>query len=405
MHVVDVIGLGCGPALGALDAAAALALEQAELLVAGRAQLAAVADHRAEKLAIAGPLDAVVASVAEASAQGRRVVILASGDPLFYGLGARLAEFLGPERLKFHPGVSSVQTAAARLGRPWAHWAVVSLHGRDDRAPLWAAISRRETVAVYTDPRHAPDRLATLLLERGADCLTMTVLERLGFPDERVRRVDLPTAAATSWLEPNLVLLDKTAPPELPPRLGLADELLAPAGTPVTARPVRAAALALLDLPSDGVLWDLGAGTGSVSIEAALLLPHGRVLAVEHDAARLAILRRNVRRTHSFQVRVVDADMHAGLDTLPDPWRVFVGGGLATSTVGLREAVGRLPVGGVVVVSAVLLGTLEQARAELASAGLRVSVTQLACAESRPLAGDLRLQGANPVFLVRGEKA
>ena len=172
MTPVTVIGLGVGSS--GLDEGAAAVLAGAGLLVGGARQLAAFPDHPAERLVIAAPLGRTLDALAAAVALGRRVVVLADGDPLFFGIGRALLERLGPEALTFYPAVTAVAAAAARMRRSWQDWPVVSLHGRSDVTPLFAALGRHGQAAVLTDAVRTPAALAAALLDRAGDRFGMS---------------------------------------------------------------------------------------------------------------------------------------------------------------------------------------------------------------------------------------
>lgn len=400
-HPLQVIGLGVGDLRPPPEAEGVLA--QADLLVGGRRQLAAFADHPAEKLVIAGPLEPLFGRLAEARGLGRRPVVLADGDPLFFGVGERLAAFFGPDSLIFWPSLSSVQLAAARLGLPWREAAFVSLHGRSDAAPLWAALMERQRVFAFTDARNDPAALARLLLGRGLDA-RLVVLEDLGSARERIRRLTLAEAAEVRAGPLNLLLIEQAAPPS-PQVLGRPDDWYVRERGLVTKWPVRAAALAALALAPGQTVWDVGAGCGSVAVEAAGLVCRlgggGRVFALERDEPRTDLIRENVRRAGAWGVTVVPGRAPEALAGLPDPDRVFVGGGLGDA---LEAVCGRLKPGGRVVVSAVLLGTLGRALDAFTGLGWAPRVAQIQAALSAELAGDRRLAAGNPVFLVIADK-
>jgi len=192
MISVAVIGMGLSPA--DLTAVHLEIIRSADLLVGGARLMAHFPDIPAETLEIRGRLTAVIDAIREAM-ETKRVVVLASGDPLFYGIGALLIRSLGRDRVRVYPNITSVAAAFARIGEPWGTVLVVSLHGREGEGPLQAALMESETVAVLTDPIRTPARLADHLMVGGHPDLSMAVLERLGTPDERVRWMSPEEAA------------------------------------------------------------------------------------------------------------------------------------------------------------------------------------------------------------------
>ncbi len=399
--MIHVVGLGMDP--DNLPEHSSEVIEHAQVLCGGKAQLALFEDHPAEKLAIAAPLDGVIESLAARHASGLMVVVLADGDPLYYGIGATLIERLGPEEVTVYPGITALQTAAAKLKIPWSAVETVSLHGRTDWLPLYRALTRADFIAVYTDPVNVPAAVAQAILDKGCGHFVMWVLEDMESEAEQVRKLTLEEAARTSFSKLNLVLLERTGRPEVALTLGIPDDLLAKEKNLITKGPVRAAGLSALRITPGDTVWDLGAGCGAVAVEAASLAP-GRVLAVEKNVGRVGLIRENIRRTGAYAVEPVHGPMPRCLDDLPAPDRIFIGGGLSKNDAVLDLACDRLAPGGRLVCHVVLLATLERVRRNLAARGWPAFVTLVATAESRPLADDIHLAAHNPVFIVGADK-
>jgi precorrin-6Y C5,15-methyltransferase (decarboxylating) len=410
MEPVRIIGLPPGSLVPSASAAEALA--EADLVVGGKRLLAACPDtlipEGAHRLALTGPLKPIIEAVRRTARKGRKVVVLADGDPLFFGIGKRLGEELGRENLAVEPSLSTVQLAAARLALPWQDMDFVSLHGREDFSPLYAALVRADLIAVFTDAVNTPAEVARALLERGADCFSMTVLENLGAPDEQIRPLALPDTWGMEFSPLNLVVLERQYPPEISLSLGIPDHFYLHQKNLITKLPVRAAGLAHLGVAPDSTVWDLGAGCGSVSIEASHLARRGRVFAVERNKTRAAMIRENIRRTGAWLVDVVLGEMPGALDGLPEPDRIFIGGGLGgesnQDTALLETACRKLKPRGRVVVHCILLDSLHAAKDHFQSLGWHFGVTQLQASATDSLAGDLRFKAQNPVFVLWAEK-
>lgn len=405
VETVHVLGLAPGSLTPPPDAAELLA--RARVLVGGRRLLEAVGKDlapRAERrLPVSGPLEPLLRDI-ESELPGGDVVVLADGDPLFYGFGRKLVEALGPERVTFHPNLTTLQLAAARLKFPWQDAVTVSLHGRSDYSPLFAALVRADRVAVFTDEDNTPAAIARALLERGTDGFFMSVLENLGTPQEAVQHLTLEEAWDRTFAPLNLVVFERQYPPEVPPCLGTPDHYFFHEKDLITKLAVRAAGLALLAVPPEALVWDLGAGCGAVSIEASHLASRGRVFAVEKNRHRVAMIRENVRRMGAWAVDAVHGEMPGCLKDLPDPDRIFIGGGLGQDSTALEEACRRLKSGGRLVIHCILLDTLHRAKGHLEKLGWHFGVTQLQASTSDRLAGDLRFKAQNPVFILWAEK-
>jgi len=291
--------------------------------------------------------------------RGQPTCVLASGDPFFYGIGSTLAPRLVPSEFECHPAPSSMALAAARLGWPLQDTAIVTLHGRDLHAIVPQLAPRRRVFALSWN-QHTPRQLAQLLTQRGFGPSTLHVLEALGGPDQRIRsgRADTFNLEDADIAPLNLVALELAAEigaQILPCRASLPDSAFEHDGQ-LTKREIRALTLSALAPWPGALLWDVGAGSGSIAIEWLLSHPACRAYAIERDATRAARIERNGRALGVPQLSIVQAAAPEGLTQLPTPDAIFIGGG--ASDPGVFEAAWRaLPVGGRLVVNAVSLET------------------------------------------------
>jgi precorrin-6Y C5,15-methyltransferase (decarboxylating) len=399
-----VVGIGHdGPAGLAPQARAHVAA--ARVLAGGRRHLDFFADWPGERIVLAGDLGAGVARL-RACYRQEKTVVLASGDPLFYGIGKLLLEAFPRDELLFLPAVSSVQLAFARVKEPWHDAVVVSLHGRPLEALLPALRAREGKIAVLTDPCNGPAAIAELLRGTGAaEDYALWVCENLGGPDERLSR-HRPTALLQDDFSPlNVVLLLREPGETVPdvPLLGIPEEALLHRGDLITRREVRLLALCRLELRPGEVLWDVGAGSGSVAIEAARLSPALDVYAVERDPDAFGRLRTNLRR-FAPGVQAVAGAAPAALAGLPDPDAVFVGGSGGALAGILAEVGRRLRPGGRVVLCCISVENFAAAWARLGELGLGPEATSVQLARSRPLGRLHCLEPDSLLFLLRGRK-
>lgn len=389
-RVVSVIGVA-GDDLGK-DALRALG--DADLVVGGRRllDLAGARQRPARSVVIEADVDAVLDAVASETGN---VCVLASGDPGFFGIVRPLAARFGPAALEVHPAPSSVSLAFARLGLSWDDAVVVSAHGRP-LADAVEALAGAPKAAVLTSPTSSPERLGAELLRVGARHRTVAVCSRLGTGDELVERTDLAHLAAGTWDPLSVVVLIAGEADVRPGRTlawGVADDEFSHRGGMITRAEVRAVALGKLALPARGVLWDIGAGSGSVAVECARLVPALRVVAVEQrddDAARVAAN----AAAFGVAVEVVHGRAPGALRDLPDPDRVFVGGGGAAV---LDAALDRLLPGGRIVAT---FAAVDRAAGAFERLGQLVQVG-VDRAERLP-DGGVRLRAGNPVFVAWG---
>lgn len=377
----------------------------ADLLVGGSRLLAFFRDFKGDVLPVKADLDRVFKRIDKESACGKQVVVLADGDPLFFGIGRRLIEFLGKDRVEFHPNVTTLQVAASLLKIPWEGISTVSFHGRKDIWPLLSALAFSDAVGVYTGDTQGPALVAQILRERGVDTFKMIVLEELCSEGQKVREVPLDQADKMEFSPLNFVLLLRARHPGISLGLGIEDDSYAHEREMITKREIRAVTLAMLRVRHGDTIWDLGAGCGSIAIEGACLAREGRVYAVEKNPERARQIRENIRKTGAYGVEVVEGEMPGCLSPLPDPDRIFLGGGIMRHGEWILDAAAqRLRPGGRIVINTVLMGSLGLVKEYFVAAKWPFDTIQIQVARSREISGDLRLVGLNPVFVMSARK-
>ena len=378
-------------------------IQQADLLVGGERQLALFPEFAGEKLTIGNNLGTVIARL---GSHPGRAVVLASGDPLFFGIGRHLLRNLPDADFEFLPNVSSVQYAFAKIRVPWDDAVFVSTHGRGLREAVDRIVSN-DKAAVLTDEQHNPSAIARELIERGRDGYSAWLCENLGSAEERIVRTDVRGLLEIKAAPLNVLILIKeydAGGEGSRPALGIADEEFATVKKLITREEVRAVSLAKLRLRHDMTLWDIGAGSGSVSIEADQLLPNGEVYAIERNPQCLAFLKENLGKFQSRHINVVSGEAPACLEELPDPERVFIGGSGGNLWEILKAIDSRLPAAGRVVINAVTLDTLTAASEFFENAGYQLEVVTVNIARTRPLTDYKIFEAHNPVFVITAVK-
>ena len=413
--------VGCdGSGFNSLTHAWQEALSQADLVVAParllddlKRQVTALSPGDGPAFLASDGLTPMLGRLRQALEARESVIVLASGDPLWFGIGRLLLQHLPPGCLRFHPAPTSLQLAFARLGRPWQDARWVSLHGRDPEPLAQALQQRPAALGVLCDPDQGGAlSVRRLLASSGLEAAyRFWLAERLGHPDERLRCF-APAEPLPSDLDRlHLVVLIAEAP-EIPaaeslPLFGLADGLwLQHEDQPglMTKREVRIQLLADLELPERGVLWDVGAGVGSVGLEALRLRPQLQLWAIERRAGAAALIGANAARLQVHPAGILEADAAEALAGLPDPDRVLVGGGGSRRDSLLQEVLQRLRPGGIVVVPLATLEALATVRQALEQAGLEVGISQLQAWRGTPLGDGTRLMPLNPVLILRGRR-
>jgi precorrin-6Y C5,15-methyltransferase (decarboxylating) len=402
MQQVHIIGLGLDHSNLPQNIRNRIAM--ADILVGGKRLLEVFQDHPGTKVPIKSPLATVIKDVEKQLRSGKEVVVLADGDPGFFGIGKQLIKSLGAEQVLIYPNVTTLQGATSRLKVSWENIKTLSLHGRKDIRPLLRALVSEQMVGVYTDQTLHPGRIAEELILRSVDTFRMHVFENLFRDEEQMGCFELLDATKRAFSPLNFVLLERIKRPQIPLHLGLDDDFYLHEKGLVTKREIRAVGLALLEIRPCHTLWDLGAGCGSVAIEASVLAHEGTVLAVEKNASRIQLIRENIRRTGAYGVEPIHGEMPECLKSLPEPDRIFLGGGVGRDTGALEEALRRLKPGGRIVLHLVLIGSLERARNVLADMNWPFTIGQVQVSRSRCLAGDQRLEALNPVWVLSATK-
>ncbi len=332
--------------------------------------------------------------------QNTDCAVVYSGDTGFYS-GARgllpLLEKAGiPARVL--PGVSSVQLLSARLGQPWQDWNLVSAHGTE--CSVLAAVSAGRPAFFLTGGVLGPAEICRRLTEAGLGTLPVVIGERLSYPDEAITAGTARELAAGTYA-PLSVLLAEAAPREKRRCPGFPDNAFLRGDVPMTKQEVRAAALAKLAAEPADTLWDVGAGTGSVSVELALAAPEGQTFAVERKPEACGLIRANREKFSAWNLQLIAGRAPDALRELPPPDGVFIGG----TQGGMAEIVDIIlqkNANARICVTAIALETLSAAVAALTEHGLSAHVTQIAVSRSKP-AGKLHLLTANnPIFLITG---
>jgi len=404
MTIQPIVVIGIGPDGSDLSREALEHIARAQLLAGGRRNLDCFLDWQGERLEIDADLPRVIARLKEFSGQGR-CVVLASGDPLFFGIGRVLLENFPRESLMFLPHVSSVQIAFARLKMPWDDARVMSLHGRPMDLLRPALVEGRAKIALLTDAKNHPAAIARFLLDEGfGDTYQIWVGENLSSPAERCTLWSPGEIENERFSPLNVVVLIRTAKTLSSghaPLLGLPDDLLTHRDGQITRWEVRLIALGLLELQPGNVLWDIGAGSGSLSIEAARLCPSLSAWAIEKNTEACRHIRENLGKLAIANVRVVHGEAPAALAELPAPAAVFIGGNGGRLTDILETAMDRLQAGGRLVMNCVALDSLTMAWNWFGERHLTPAVTSVQLARSRPLGSLSCLEPEKPIFILR----
>lgn len=423
MHRCAIIGV-LDSGSDSLSRAALTRLREADVIIGGHRTLAMLATEfkaGSTTFDLTGKLSQVPDWIRQAQQDGLRCVVLATGDPLCHGIAAYLLSRLCVDAFDILPNVTTIALACARVSLPWQDIEICSVHskdagewtvGADPSHGLYAlrrSIALHDRLAILTSPINTPDRIARMLVaENLADQFQMAVVSELETAEETVVR-DLPITelAQRTFSDPNVVLLWRSTLRKEPVLFGVADDQFQqrhPEKGLITKREVRAVSLARMQLRSNSIVWDIGAGSGSVGLEAARLCPLGHVYAIEKNAPDCANVLANRTRWGVHNYTLVNGRAPEGLENWPDPDAVFIGGsgGELPELIALISR--RLRNQGTLVINVVTFENLTTALDALKQTHLQWDVTQIQTSRSKPILDMQRLAAENPVFIISASK-
>lgn len=395
---VTLIGMGSGQPEN-LTLQGLAALRQADLILGARRLLAVLPAGCTENRAAAYRPDEVAELLQTSGAEN--AVLVYSGDTGFYSGASSMMEKLEAlgVRARVLPGLSSIQLLAAALGRPWQGWNLVSAHGRICD-PVAECMQGRPTFFL-TGGSEDPATLCAQLTAEGFGDVQAVVGQCLGTPEEKLFRGSVKELAAGRFNSLSVLLVE--AAEVLPRRApGLPDEAFERGDVPMTKQEVRAAVLAKLAVRPEDILWDVGAGTGSVSVELALAAPRGRVYAVECRPEGCALIKANREKFRTRNLVLVEGLAPAALSDLPAPDAVFIGGSKGNLAAIVDAALDKNS-DARICVSAIALETLSAAVAALTAKGRTVQVSQIAVSRAKAVGGLHLMMAQNPIYLITGE--
>jgi precorrin-6B C5,15-methyltransferase / cobalt-precorrin-6B C5,C15-methyltransferase len=435
-HPIDVIGLGAR-GLEGLPSEVLARIAKAEFLAGAERHLCRVPPSRADRFIIKDNL-AELATHLERRWPKERCVVLATGDPLFYGIGTFLERRFGATALRVEATLSSMQLAFARAGLSWQDAVIASVHGRELRASLLPLLGKWR-IGLFTQDGETPARVARFFLDHGCTDYSMWVAENLQGLDECLTHGALPEMAGRRFGSLNVVILQRAhlrqgrsegeGPAQVRPSTaqdqqdargegclralapGIPDDAFCrPEAEPgmLTRQEVRAVLVSKIPcLEAGAVVWEIGAGVGAVTVEMALARPQVEVLALERAPHRFPYLEENLARFQTYNVRAFLKEAPEGLAPFapePPPSLVFVGGSGGRLRQILAYSAEALRPGGKVLADFVTLENLAMTLEDLRRRGWPTRVTEVRVARSETLAGLTTLKPLRGVFLVEGSK-
>jgi precorrin-6Y C5,15-methyltransferase (decarboxylating) len=406
---VSIVGIGDDGVEG-MTAHARRLVESADVLVGPESCASLVPAGLRSRLVAASNLEELVERI-EAGGQ-KRIVVLASGDPLFYGTARYVCSKLGKDRFEVVPHVSSMQLAFARVKESWEEAFLANLSGQSIERVI-DRVRSSDTAGLFTSDQWPAPAVARALLDEGIDSFQAYVCENLGSPDERVTQGSLAEIAKDSFASPNVMILVRKAkvadkPGHVGTRLfGNPDECFLqsrPKRGLLTPAEVRSLALAELGLKTTSVMWDVGAGSGSVGLEAARIARDGSVHAIEMDPDDHALIRENATRFGVTNLHPVLGRAPEAWQSLPDPDAIYVGGSGRDVAMLVEQAWARLKAGGRLVTACNSIENLAAVHALLRARSSDAAYWMVNIARGIEQLDRIRFEAINPIFLIAATK-
>ncbi|MEK6748969.1 MAG: precorrin-6y C5,15-methyltransferase (decarboxylating) subunit CbiE [Pseudomonadota bacterium] len=414
-HIIGVLDNG----VDGLTPAALRVIQNAQIVIGGARTLQVFASHfapDAQQLDLTGRLPAVPSWVKDGLERSATVVVLATGDPLCYGIARYLIDRLPDARCDIIPNLSTAQLAFARLNLHWQDAAMISAHAHDNGEwisgadprhalyPILQATTASNKLAIFTSPQNTPARIARMLLAEnfGAEWQVAIANSLLQSNERIVGPISIAEAAQCNSDALNIMILWRATAPA-PILHGLRDDAFVqrkPEKGLITKREVRTVSLAYLQLHARSIVWDIGAGSGAVGLEAARICPLGHVYAAEKNLDDADNARENRLRLGVFNYTLAHTKAPAGLGDWLDPDAVFIGGSGGELEELISYSLQRMTPGGKLVMNFVTFENLARALTTLKNQGATWQVTQMQVARSQPILDMQRLAAENPVWII-----
>jgi len=340
--------------------------------------------------------------------QKQSTALIASGDPLYFGIGIKAIEIFGKENIEIYPDLSCLQKGLSLIKKNWYGIPTLSFHGKEfDGEVFFNMLSKHGKVAILTDGKNTPDLLAKEILGKKIDSeLIFYIFERLGYEDEKVTVASLKEVAKKTFKEPNFIIVslsnfDTSCCNYYRFLFGLEETEINHINGMITKDEVRACIIHKLRPPKKGVIWDIGSGSGSVSIELALLSEDLEIYAIEKNSTDL--IKSNKERIGIKNIKIIEGEAPECLYELPEPQRVFIGGsgGKLKEILSFLSQLKNLKI---IVLTAVSMETLNKAIEILESKKFFVDISQLNISRIEKRHGISFFKALNPIFIIRGKR-
>jgi len=408
MNQIDIIGIG--QSKEDLTSKHLALIKECDVLVGGNRYLTMFDYPDIQKIPIKSNINSIIEAIKE-KMNRHKIVVLASGDPLFYGIGSTLTQHFDKKYLNIHSNISSISAAFAAIKEPWNDAKIISLHGKQKESFTFSRLARENKIAILTNPKRGPHYIAAGLIKEKMYDFKLCVLEKLGNKNEEKIRwfENLDLIDKQTFCDPNIVILLKHMKEKRSfsheTHIGMEDSLFQHSKGLITKSEIRSITLSKLKLNrKDHIFWDIGSGSGSVGIEASFQIPWGHVSAIEKNPERIDDIIHNIKNFNCSNIKAVNAAFPEGIEELRTPDRIFIGGGGENLGQIIKAAGDRLVSSGIIVINTVLLQNLETALMYLKKYKFNPHFVQIQVSRSKGMPFGDRLEALNPVWIISGSK-
>ncbi len=403
--MVYIIGIG----ISGKDDLSNKALEiikNSDILFGGERHLSYFSDFKGERFVIKSNLKEVVQHIKKN--RNKRITVLASGDPCFYGITDYLIKNLGKDDIEIIPNISSMQWAFAKIKEPWHDAVIVSSHGRDIERIVEAA-RHNNKIGVFTSTGDEPKKIAETLLKDGIKDFDIYICEDIGSLDEKIVVYSLKDAASKTFSPLNIMILikDTKASPNtkiMDNIFGIPDSSFSHGNGMITKEEIRAISLSKMRIRENSVIWDIGAGSGSIAIEAGRIAKMGKVYAIEKKHDRIEQINENIKKFSMKNVEVIEGEAPDCLKGLTEPDAVFIGGSSGRLKTILEVCSKSMKNKGRIIINAITLDTLKTASDSLKWLNIPFEIISVNIAKSKDISDSTFFEAQNPVYIISGEK-
>lgn len=407
-NVLNIIGIGPGDAGFVYPAALGIA-EECDVLIGGRRNLDLFDHLNKEKVVVGNNLEEISSYIAS-HISNQRIAVLVTGDPGLYSMMTFLKKSLGKIEMNVFPGISSIQYLCSKLQLTWDDMYITSVHGREQENFSRDIKSHKKT-ALFTGGGNKPDSICKKLTESGFKGLKVTVGENLSYPNERIVTGSLEEIAGKNFDGLSIMIVEHGENFMFMPSIwryktqGLPDELFIRGDVPMTKSEIRAVSLSKLKLEDGHIVYDIGAGTGSVTVECALTCSSGRVYAIEKNPAAIGLIRRNMNKFELKNIEIIEAEAPEIEEEVVAPDRVFIGGSSGNMAGIFKWLTGLNPYVRIVVNAITIESAYEAIENFEKYAFKDMEIAQVAVSRGRNAGGKHLMQALNPVYIISGEKS